>query len=120
MGESKRVSRFGSDWRARSEHCWARAGWPRSRMRSRVRTAGGGNARPSGRPRQGAASRLVQRGQGVVARGIGVFFDGETRRPVQPGTFLFVPAGRPHHFEDFTADFAVWVFFYGPEGGEKA
>jgi hypothetical protein len=23
-----------------------------------------------------------------------------------------------HRFEDFTEDFATWVVFYGPEGGE--
>lgn len=54
----------------------------------------------------------------VVARGAGLFFDGERRHPVAPGAFLFVPAGREHRFENFTADFAVWVFFYGPDGGE--
>ena len=27
-------------------------------------------------------------------------------------------AGVEHRFEDFSADFATWVFFYGPEGGE--
>jgi hypothetical protein len=25
----------------------------------------------------------------------------------------------PHRFEDFTDDFATWVIFYGPEGGER-
>jgi len=25
---------------------------------------------------------------------------------------------RRHGFENFSEDFAVWVFFYGPEGGE--
>jgi mannose-6-phosphate isomerase-like protein (cupin superfamily) len=55
----------------------------------------------------------------MVARGTGVFFDGDVRRPFAPGTFLFVPAGRPHRFEDFSGDFAVWVVFYGPEGGER-
>ena len=54
----------------------------------------------------------------VVAQGSGQFFNGETRRPVQPGDLLFVAAGRLHRFEDFTEDFAVWVMFYGPEGGE--
>jgi mannose-6-phosphate isomerase-like protein (cupin superfamily) len=54
----------------------------------------------------------------VVARGSGTFFDGEARRPVEPGTFLFAAAGQPHRFEAFSADFAVWVFFYGPAGGE--
>jgi hypothetical protein len=31
---------------------------------------------------------------------------------------LFVAAGQTHRFEDFSDDFAVWVFFYGPDGGE--
>ena len=56
----------------------------------------------------------------VVARGRGQFFDGTTRRSVEPGSFLFVAAGQPHRFEDFSPDFAVWVFFYGPPGGERA
>jgi hypothetical protein len=56
----------------------------------------------------------------VVARGNGVFVDGTARRPVEPGAFLFVAAGQPHRFEDFSADFAAWVFFYGPPGGEAA
>ena len=54
----------------------------------------------------------------VVARGTGTFWDGAARRPVVPGDFLFVAAGVPHRFEDFSDDFAVWVMFYGPEGGE--
>jgi quercetin dioxygenase-like cupin family protein len=54
----------------------------------------------------------------VVARGRGVFYDGSQRHPVEPGSFLFVAAGQPHRFEDFSDDFAVWVFFYGPDGGE--
>jgi mannose-6-phosphate isomerase-like protein (cupin superfamily) len=55
----------------------------------------------------------------VVARGTGTFWDGERRRPFQPGDLLFVPAGQPHRFEAFTEDFATWVIFYGPEGGES-
>lgn len=54
----------------------------------------------------------------VVAQGHGYFWDGESRRPFQPGTFLFAAASRPHRFEDFSDDFAVWVIYYGPEGGE--
>lgn len=54
----------------------------------------------------------------VVAKGRGVFFNGETRQPFQPGDLLFAAAGCVHRFEDFTDDFAVWVMFYGPEGGE--
>jgi mannose-6-phosphate isomerase-like protein (cupin superfamily) len=56
----------------------------------------------------------------VVARGTGLFFDGSERRPVEPGTFIFVAAGQVHRFEAFSRDFAVWVLFYGPRGGEAA
>ncbi len=56
----------------------------------------------------------------VVARGSGLFFDGTQRSEVEPGAFIFVPAGQEHRFEAFSRDFAVWVFFYGPEGGEHA
>lgn len=55
----------------------------------------------------------------VVTRGKGKFFNGTERVAVEAGTFLFVAAGVEHRFEDFTNDFAVWVFFYGPEGGER-
>jgi mannose-6-phosphate isomerase-like protein (cupin superfamily) len=54
----------------------------------------------------------------VVARGNGYFFDGEVRDAIEAGSVLFVPAGQIHRFEDFSPDFAVWVMFYGPEGGE--
>lgn len=54
-----------------------------------------------------------------VARGTGLFFDGTRKLAVEAGSFLFVPAGQVHRFEDFLSDFAVWVAFYGPEGGEK-
>src|SRR5215831_8055949 len=53
-----------------------------------------------------------------VTRGTGFFFDGERRHEVKAGSFLFVPAGAVHRFEDFSSDFVVWVAFYGPEGGE--
>lgn len=56
----------------------------------------------------------------VVVSGQGIFFDGSTRRPFAPGDLLFVPADVPHRFEDFTDDLAVWVMFFGPEGGERA
>ena len=55
----------------------------------------------------------------VVARGSGLFRNGSERHGFGPGDVLFVPAGVTHRFEDFTDDLAVWVFFYGPEGGEK-
>lgn len=56
----------------------------------------------------------------VVQSGTGVFLLGEERRPFEPGEALFVPAGVAHRFEDFSDDFAAWVIFYGPRGGETA
>jgi mannose-6-phosphate isomerase-like protein (cupin superfamily) len=56
----------------------------------------------------------------LVARGLGTFFDGHDRHEVMAGSFIFVAAGQPHRFEDFSSDFAVWVLFYGPDGGESA
>ena len=55
----------------------------------------------------------------VVAEGSGTFVHGADRTPFVPSDVLFVRAGVPHRFEDFTEDFATWVFFYGPEGGER-
>ena len=54
----------------------------------------------------------------VIARGAGEFVCGETRQPCAVNDVLFVAAGARHGFENFTDDFATWVFFYGPEGGE--
>ena len=54
----------------------------------------------------------------VVASGTGHFVNGDQRHPFEPGEVLFVPAGVEHRFVEFTDDFATWVFFYGPEGGE--
>jgi mannose-6-phosphate isomerase-like protein (cupin superfamily) len=54
----------------------------------------------------------------VVQAGTGWFVNGNQRHRFAPGDFLFVPAGVEHRFEDFSDDLAVWVLFYGPEGGE--
>ncbi len=54
----------------------------------------------------------------VVFRGGAVFVRGEHRRPCQAGDVLFVRAGESHNFVDFTGDFVLWIFLYGPEGGE--
>jgi mannose-6-phosphate isomerase-like protein (cupin superfamily) len=56
----------------------------------------------------------------VVVSGSGRFACGDERERFGPGDALFVPAGVEHRFEDFTDDLAVWVIFYGPEGGETA
>ena len=54
----------------------------------------------------------------VVISGSGTFVHGDKRDRFEAGDFLFVAAGVVHRFEDFTDDLAVWVIFYGPEGGE--
>jgi len=54
----------------------------------------------------------------LVTRGSGWFRNGEDRVAFGPGDLLFVPAHRPHRFEQFTDDLVVWVVFYGPMGGE--
>ena len=53
-------------------------------------------------------------------RGSGQFLNGEERVTFCPGDVLFVPAHQVHRFEEFTDDLALWVMFYGPEGGEAA
>ena len=55
----------------------------------------------------------------VIASGSGTFVRGEERAPFGPGDVLFVPAKMAHRFEDFSGDFATWVMFYGPRGGEQ-
>jgi len=54
----------------------------------------------------------------IIQSGSGYFVNGDERQRFEPGEALFVPAGVIHRFEDFTDDFAAWVVFYGPEGGE--
>ena len=44
---------------------------------------------------------------------------GEDRVAFGPGDAIFVSAGTEHRFESFSDDFACWIVFYGPEGGEK-
>jgi mannose-6-phosphate isomerase-like protein (cupin superfamily) len=54
----------------------------------------------------------------IVQSGSGYFVIGEQRMRFATGDALFVPAGAKHRFEEFSEDFAAWVVFYGPEGGE--
>jgi len=56
----------------------------------------------------------------LVARGRARFQVAEAVHPAEPGDVLFVPAGVPHRFLEPSREFAVWVVFYGPEGGEAA
>lgn len=55
----------------------------------------------------------------IIISGTGIFYRGGERITFKPADILFVPAGMEHRFENFTADFATWVIFYGACGGEK-
>lgn len=54
----------------------------------------------------------------VIASGSGIFVHEETRRAFQVRDFIFVKAGDVHRFEEFTDDFATWVFFMGRMAGK--
>jgi mannose-6-phosphate isomerase-like protein (cupin superfamily) len=56
----------------------------------------------------------------VIISGNGRFRCKADETSFGPGDVLFVPAGDEHRFVEFSDDFATWVFFYGPEGGEGA
>ncbi|ASG22645.1 cupin domain-containing protein [Nitrospirillum viridazoti] len=56
----------------------------------------------------------------VIISGTGTFVKNGERHPFQPHDLLFVEAGAEHRFEDFSDDFATWVLFWGPKGGEAA
>ena len=55
-----------------------------------------------------------------VATGNGEFVCDNDRQMFGPSDLLFVAAGVEHRFENFSEDLAVWVLFYGPEGGESS
>lgn len=54
-----------------------------------------------------------------IQRGSGEFMQAEVRHRFAPGDAFFVPAGQLHRFENFSDDFATWVVFWGPPGGER-
>ena len=56
----------------------------------------------------------------VVIAGTGTFVNGDDRHLFGPGDVLFVPTGVVHRFVDFSDDFATWVVFWGPKGGETS
>jgi mannose-6-phosphate isomerase-like protein (cupin superfamily) len=54
----------------------------------------------------------------IIISGKGEFLCGDQIVPFEMNDFLFVPAGVEHRFLNFSDDFATWVIFYGPPGGE--
>jgi mannose-6-phosphate isomerase-like protein (cupin superfamily) len=54
----------------------------------------------------------------IVINGRAEFVKNGERIAVAPQDLLFVEAGAEHRFEALSEDFATWVVFWGPEGGE--
>jgi len=54
----------------------------------------------------------------VVAAGTGAINKSGERRAIAVGDVIFVEAGASHRFEDLSDDFAAWVVFWGPKGGD--
>ena len=50
-----------------------------------------------------------------VASGSGHYRVEDRVKAVGPGDLLFAAAHVPHGFEKISADFTVWVLFYGPQ-----
>lgn len=46
-----------------------------------------------------------------IIAGSGWFRRGEERQRFEAGEVLYVPAGVPHRFEEFSDDFATWAIF---------
>ncbi|CAB3751123.1 cupin [Burkholderia sp. MSh2] len=55
----------------------------------------------------------------VIATGTSRFVVDGRECGVAAGDVLFVPARAEHRFVGFSDDFSTWVFFYGPDGGER-
>ena len=54
----------------------------------------------------------------IVLAGTGTFVKAGEEQPFKANDVIFVEAGADHRFLDFTPDFAAWVVFWGPSGGE--
>jgi mannose-6-phosphate isomerase-like protein (cupin superfamily) len=55
----------------------------------------------------------------IIVSGTGVFSNKGERRPFKAQDVIFVEAEVEHRFESFSDDFATWVIFWGPQGGES-
>ena len=70
---------------------------------------------------QGGRDRQVPHTQDelyLVQAGNATMVIGAQQWPARVGDAFFVAAGAEHRFEDVSTDFATWVVFYGPQGGE--
>jgi mannose-6-phosphate isomerase-like protein (cupin superfamily) len=48
----------------------------------------------------------------IIASGESQLIRDSEKINCKTGDVIFVPAGMPHRFENFSADFATWVIFY--------
>jgi mannose-6-phosphate isomerase-like protein (cupin superfamily) len=55
----------------------------------------------------------------VIIKGHATLCRDGKRISCKKADIIFVPAGMNHWFENFSDDFATWVIFYGPRGGER-
>ena len=55
----------------------------------------------------------------VIISGNAMFYNEGVIVEVTANDCLHVPAFAEHRFFNFSDDFATWVIFYGPEGGEE-
>jgi mannose-6-phosphate isomerase-like protein (cupin superfamily) len=55
----------------------------------------------------------------IIIKGHSSFYRNGEHISCKKNDVLFVPAGMEHYFENFSDDFATWVIFYGPDGGEE-
>ncbi|MDC1293565.1 cupin domain-containing protein [Candidatus Puniceispirillum sp.] len=56
----------------------------------------------------------------IIIKGHGKFEMSDEIVSFSPGDFLFVLAGLPHRFTDFSDTMSTWVMFYGPDSGENS
>jgi mannose-6-phosphate isomerase-like protein (cupin superfamily) len=55
----------------------------------------------------------------VIVSGNAAFVSEDGEYPSRKaGDVVFCPARLKHNFKDFSDDFVVWIFVYGPMGGE--
>lgn len=55
----------------------------------------------------------------IILRGSCLFSRAGAYRSLEAGDVVLVPAGETHNFHGFSDDFAAWVIFWGPPGGES-
>jgi mannose-6-phosphate isomerase-like protein (cupin superfamily) len=55
----------------------------------------------------------------IIHTGTGELLVAGERSNFSAGDVFFVASGVEHRFENFSSDFATWVVFWGPPGGES-